>query len=75
MMPRLEAERSLAHITDTAAAFGSMKEEDSGRYMQQLKRAAGGGVVSRQEKAAGAAAMLASLGVPVETIEPEGGEK
>jgi hypothetical protein len=68
-MPRLEAEQSLTHVTDTAAAFGSMKEEDHGRYMQQLKRAARGAAVSRQEKAAGAEAMLASLGVSVETIE------
>lgn len=65
MMPRLEAERSLTQITDAAAAFGSMKDEDQSRYMQQLRHSAGGG--RRRQRSSAAA--LAGLGIQIETIE------
>lgn len=77
MQTRLEAERSLQHVTDTAAAFGSMPEGEQQRYMSQLKRDAIGTAMSvkqrREQRAAGAAAAIASLGIAVETVEGGGG--
>ena len=69
MMGRLEAERSLTHVSDTAAAFGSMPEADQQRYMQHLRRDAMGAHMAQREKGDGAAATIAALGITVETIE------
>ena len=68
MMSRLEAERSLTHVSDTAAAFGSMPEGDQQRYMSQLRRDAMGAHLAQREKGDGAAATIAALGIQVETL-------
>lgn len=69
MMSRLEAEQSLSHVTNTAAAFGSMPEGEHQRYMSQLRRDAMGARAAVSERREGAAATIAALGVAVETIE------
>lgn len=63
MMPRLQAEESLARVQDMAAAFGSMEERDQKSYLRQLRRAANGGRAEPSVKATRAS--LAAIGIPV----------
>ena len=72
-LPRLEAERGIDRVMQTAAGTGSMEDRDQRNYMQALRRTATAGQV-KPEKAS--AASLAAIGIEVETVEDtEGGEE
>lgn len=68
-MEKLEAEHSLTHVMNTAAGSGSMPPEKQAEYMQNLQRGVVGAKAMREMRRAGSEAMIAGLGVEVETVE------
>jgi hypothetical protein len=49
MLPRVEAERSQAHIREIAAGSGTMNEQDQKTLHKALERDASGGVARREK--------------------------
>lgn len=66
MLPRLQAEETLARVSSGAAAAGTLRQEELSRYLAGLERTAG-----RRARPADAAA-LASMGIRVEREGPGG---
>lgn len=65
-LPQFEAERALSHVQETAAAYGSMQEQDQRNYLNQLRVTATAGKQRNVRKPTRAS--LEAVGVIVEDV-------